>query len=242
MEIDRSRFLALVSTLGAATTVVTLAGSGCASGNPAPKPIPPATSSAPVATASALPSASAVTPREPPAVAGPRLRPGPCVEGGVEWPQKIACDDRAWEVDCERLAPPNVCSWATATKKQCLRVAKYAKPAFATMWIEGMLCSAHADRRYVCQIDKQRMQPSWMVNGEECRRDDAADVCARMVKACAGAKAGDASLIDWCRNEIGTLNDAGVKWVEACIARRPACAGRNEMRGCFEGVYSIDEE
>lgn len=237
MEIDRTRFLALVGALGAASAL-----GACASGAPTPGATPKVAASAPSPSATASAAPPPAVERTPPIVAGPKLRVGPCVEGGVEWPAKLTCDDRPWEVDCERLAPPSVCTWATATKRQCLRVARYARPAFAATWIEGMLCMAHGDRRYVCQADNQRMQPSWMVNGDACRRDDAVDVCARIVKSCAGAKAGDTSLLDWCRGEVGRLSEAGTKWVEACVARKPACVGRNELRTCFEGLWSIDEE
>ncbi len=234
MQIDRSRFLALVGALA----------TSCASGTSTPKTATDGAPSANPASASASPSASASasSARPPPAVAGPHLRTGPCVEGGIVWPRGVACDDKLYEVDCAKLAPPGVCGWATKLQRQCERYAKYVRPGPAATWIEGYACMFHGDRRAICKWQEADLHPSEVIFDASCRRADEADVCARLAKSCAALPASHPQFVDGCRTPIGMLSDAGVAKVDACLKKNKACSTLGELQACVQALGSLDDE
>jgi hypothetical protein len=135
-----------------------------------------------------------------------------------------------------------VCRWATKLQQRCERYAKLVRPAAAAMWIEGYECLLHGDRLALCKWQDADLSPAEVTYGPACRRADEVDVCTRLARSCVGLPASHPPFVEACKAAIGTLTDAGVARVDACLKKSKSCGGPNVLRECVAALGSPDDD
>lgn len=223
MQIDRTRFLVLASAM---------AGSACAS-------TPPATTPAPLPSASSEPVVVAVEPTQRPRYTQPRYPSGegelegPGYEGGGPMPRAKAhrafnraqCtgDDVGAPAACSTLIEDPSCAPFDFVRDSCASDLSYLKPRIAE---RAVGCMRAAGPKKLCEV--QAIYGCLDDSLRSACADPAADaVCAAIVQKCPVS-------LDECTGYLSGMNDAGRAAVTKCLSNTTQCSWG--VWSCIEGL------